>query len=66
VCVLEGKCEICGHLVETPEAHDWRATSSLAFRRQDLDADGSLQRIPLSAVQSCHLIGHRFSLISCK
>jgi len=39
---------------------------SLAFHSQDLDSDGSLQRIPLSEVQSCHLIGHRFALIACK
>jgi len=64
--VLEGKSETCDHLVETLEAYDERAASSLAFHRQDLDADGSFQSIPLSAVQSCHLIGHCFALIGCE
>ena len=66
MCVLEGKCETCRYLVETPEAHVGRAACSLAFHRQDLDADGSLQRIPLAEVQSCHFIGHRFALIACE
>ena len=66
MCVLEVKCETCGHLVETPMAYDGRAASSLAFHRQDLDADGSFQSNPLSAVQSCHLIWHCFALIAWK
>ena len=65
MCVLEGKCETCGHLVETPEAYDKRAASSLAFHRQDVDADGSFRSITLSAMQSCQLIGHCFALIAC-
>jgi len=47
-------------------AYDGRAASSLAFHRQDLDADGSFQSNPLSAVQSCHLIWHCFALIAWK
>jgi len=66
VSVLKGKCETCGHLFETPEAYNERAASSLAIHCQDLDADGSFQSIPLSAVKSCLLIWHCLALIACK
>jgi len=66
VCVLEWRCETCGHLAEAPDAYDGRAAPSLAFHLQDMDADGGFQSIQVSAVQSCHFVGNCFALIACK